>query len=422
MLHHIAVIFEYIAIVITLHRIYNRKIRLDIGLIGLCLLSLAIVEFVTYFELNNIFTIIIYLFLALYCMHRYNDTVIGSIVSVLLLLAVTVILQFIAIFPCSYFFPESRELQMLSTNGLVTAAVIWILPWFKLHKLREIFRRSDIYIVVIFGTVMTVILMIMLEGKVGEQIDLALFVLAVPMLIIFLWGLNKWNIAREEAEHSKNELSANKAMQGNYEDLLTSVRLREHSFKNHLAALLSIRYTSRSYDELVNEQDRYYAKICEENKYNKLLLLGDSVLVGFLYEKFRAAETLGVEVIYELRGSFSQSTVPVYYLIDMLGLLIDNAIEAQDNSTETKRLRIQFEEKEAAYQIKVSNPHSYVSYTEIESWFQLGKSSKGNNRGLGLYNLKKICEKYSASIICKNNLYEDENWIEFILEIEKADK
>lgn len=358
----------------------------------------------------------------MYCVYKYNDSIVGAIVSILLVLVVIVILQYIAIFPCSYLFSKNLELQMLSTNGLVIVAAIWLLPLIKPHKLREIFRKRDAYIVVVLGMVTAVILLIVLEGKIGEQINLAFFVIAVPMLILLLWGLGKWYIAKEEAENSKSELSVNKAMQGKYEDFMTSVRLREHGFKNHLAALLSIRYTCRSFEELVAEQNRYYSKICEENKYNKLLQLGDSVVIGFLYEKFRTAEALGIRVIYDIKGSYSQCVVPIYYLIDMLGILIDNAVEAQEQSTEEKRLIVQFKEKETMYEITISNPYSYVSYTEIESWFQLNKSSKGKNRGLGLYHIKELCEKYNVNIVCRNNLYDSENWIEFTLDMAKADR
>lgn len=241
MLYHAGLMLEYIAIIVILQRIYNRKVCLNIDSVGLCLMSLTIVELVRYYGLSNLFTIIIYILIGIYCVRKYNDSVIGSIVSVLLLLIVIVVLQYIAIFPCSYLFSNNLELQMLSTNGLVLAAAIWILPLVRIHKLHEIFMKRDTYVAIILGTVMAVILMIMLEDKIGKQIHLAFFTISVPMLIVLLWGLSKWHIANEEAENSKNELSLNRTMQGKYEDLLTSVRLREHGFKNHLAALLSIK-------------------------------------------------------------------------------------------------------------------------------------------------------------------------------------
>lgn len=44
------------------------------------------------------------------------------------------------------------------------------------------------------------------------------------------------------------------------------------------------------------------------------------------------------------------------------------------------------------------------------------------DRGLGLYNVKELCEKYDANIVCRNKLDDSENWVEFTLEIAKADK
>ena len=85
-------------------------------------------------------------------------------------------------------------------------------------------------------------------------------------------------------------------------------------------------------------------------------------------------------------------------------------------------VHFQFMEKEVAYIFNVSNPYLYVSYVEIQSWFQIDKSSKGKHRGLGLYNVKELCEKYDANIVCRNKLDDSENWVEFTLEIAKTDK
>lgn len=148
----------------------------------------------------------------------------------------------------------------------------------------------------------------------------------------------------------------------------------------------------------------------------------DSVVIGFLYEKFRVAETMGVKIRCDIKGTFSQCVMPTYHLIDILGILIDNAVEAQESSIEIKQLKFQFMEKEVTYIFTVSNPYLYVSYAEIQSWFQIDKSSKGKHRGLGLYNVKELCEKYDANIVCRNKLDDSENWVEFTLEIAKADK
>lgn len=80
MLYHVGLMLEYIAIIVTLQRIYNRKVCLNIDSVGLCLMSLTIVELVRYYGLSNLFTIIIYILIGIYCVRNYNDSVIGSIV------------------------------------------------------------------------------------------------------------------------------------------------------------------------------------------------------------------------------------------------------------------------------------------------------------------------------------------------------
>ena len=125
-----------------------------------------------------------------------------------------------------------------------------------------------------------------------------------------------------------------------------------------------------------------YGKIKEENKYVKLLYLGDSIVAGYLYEKFCDVERKNGHVEYDIRGQFSISEVPDYHLMEILG----------------------------------------IKYEEMNTWFDLEHSSKGAKHGLGLYYVKQICQKYRANIICRNVECQGKNWIEMNLEIEKANR
>lgn len=422
MVYRLAVLWEVFSIVVCIHRLYYRRIKLDIETVFLILVSIGVLELVLQLNLNNAATLCIFVFIVIYCMHKFNDSIFGAAISTLLTLIVTGMLQFLILLPFSRISIQYEEWRMLIINILVTLFSLWVLPKMKIHKLREILKRRDIFVFFAFFVALFVIFLITIEGKLQGGIHLVFFVFAVPVLMVLLWTLSKWGMTQDEKELVQNELSVTKSMQEEYDDLLTSVRMREHGFKNHLAALLSIKHTSRSYEELVREQDNYYGIIREENRYNKLLFLGDNTISGFLYEKFCQAEDEGVSVTYELKGSFARSVVPIYYIIEILGILFDNAIEAQIERVETKRLKFQFEEQEMVYLFRVLNPYSYVSYAEIESWFLQNNSKKGKERGLGLYYVKTLCKEYDASILCRNIEQEQENWIEMTLVIKKADK
>ena len=59
--------------------------------------------------------------------------------------------------------------------------------------------------------------------------------------------------------------------------------------------------------------------------------------------------------------------------------------------------------------------------SEMEKWFQMGNSTKGEGRGIGLFHVKKLCEELGCEICCRDVEIEGENWIEFALKIGKAD-
>lgn len=86
--------------------------------------------------------------------------------------------------------------------------------------------------------------------------------------------------------------------------------MRQHEFKNHIAAIFSTHYTYKTYEKLVQAQEEYCKKILDENKYNSLLLLGDKILAGYLYGKFQEAEDDGIEIDYKVASKIEKTQVP----------------------------------------------------------------------------------------------------------------
>lgn len=166
----------------------------------------------------------------------------------------------------------------------------------------------------------------------------------------------------------------------------------------------------------------YDNTICEATKYNKLLFLGDCIISGYLYQKFCRAEKTGVTVIYGIKGCLAKEGIPVYALVEVLGILIDNAVEAQCSITEKRQLIFWFEEQKNQYWFKMLTPHPYAGYDEIEAWFLPESGKKTEGQELGLNYIKKLCAQYDMDLLCKNTIYEKENWIEIAIGIKKADK
>ena len=67
------------------------------------------------------------------------------------------------------------------------------------------------------------------------------------------------------------------------------------------------------------------------------------------------------------------------------------------------------------FSLEVRNESQYIEFNQLSNFFDKGYSKKGENRGLGLYNVKKICEEYGLEIALS---YESENesengWLSF---------
>ena len=81
--------------------------------------------------------------------------------------------------------------------------------------------------------------------------------------------------------------------------------------------------------------------------------------------------------------------------------MINNAIEATKNAV-NKNISVDIRKLER-YKIEVKNNilGLNINPNEIEGFFKKGFSSKGNGRGYGLYNVKKIVKKYKGSIYAR---------------------
>ena len=75
---------------------------------------------------------------------------------------------------------------------------------------------------------------------------------------------------------------------------------------------------------------------------------------------------------------------------------------------------------EYSYYFKIRNQFAYVPYAEIEQWFKLGGSTKGEGRGLGLHHVKSLCNEWEMGIRCENIEIGQENWIMFTLIVKSA--
>jgi len=198
------------------------------------------------------------------------------------------------------------------------------------------------------------------------------------------------------------------------EELIREVRARQHEFDNHLNCILNMHVTIDNYDELVKRQSEYILGIADDrkNSFVPLLKLSNKVLAAFVYTKIVSVKK---DVSFEIEVGSRQvpSNVPDRDMVEIVGTLIDNAVEAcYENNNQ---ISISIGEDDDKLLFIVRNKHDKISLSKLGEFFTKGYSTKTTTgkRGLGLYNAKKLVKKWKGEIFVHNEEVKGENYICF---------
>lgn len=419
MMLHIALVSEILATIICIYCIYGRKVEFDVKTVGIILGILTILEVANSFQWGGILSLSGHVILVIYCKNKFDSPMINSIISVILCIIILTTVQFICMFIANIIVFDAVYMRNVVCNILVLIFFILIFPTRGLHSLQRGICSNSKFVFILLGFMGLIITIILLQSKIIYMVKMEYFVFVIPAIIMLLYLVVKWYVVQIQSKKLEDVIHDLNEDKKEYESLFIKVRLRQHELKNHIAAIFSAHYTHKTYEKLVQAQEIYCKQMLRENKYNNLLMVGDRILAGYLYRKFQEVEDDGIELNYKVT-SIEKVQVPIYYIIEMLGILFDNAVEALKSYTE-KQISFEINECKEKYEFLIGNPFPYISYKEIEEWFRFERSEKGEGRGLGLYHLKCLCEEWHCDIVCRNVEIEQNNWIEFTLKINKAD-
>lgn len=250
-----------------------------------------------------------------------------------------------------------------------------------------------------------------------ETTDMLIFILAAIMLICLyrlLWANNE--IARKNYE-----LEVQRIYGGAYEELLQEVRRKQHDYKNQLGAIHSMHLVANSLEELASMQKEYMEELQSDSKYDSILSKCDNaILAGYLYYRCISCQNEGVEVDYDILVEQAKCGMAVHEIIEILGILIDNACENFTGEQQgEKRIHLSFQEEEENIMFSVANPAKHKNFSEIGDMFEQGYSSKGENRGIGLARVRELVNQRGAELKVANVSHGGINWLEFTIELEK---
>ncbi|MGZ4161121.1 MAG: DcuS/MalK family sensor histidine kinase [Neobacillus sp.] len=176
-----------------------------------------------------------------------------------------------------------------------------------------------------------------------------------------------------------------------------ALRAQSHEFMNKLHVVLGLVHLQR-YEKLAEYINRISDHLQNEVGYI-VSKLKDPVLAGFILGKMSYAREFGAELSFTGEGVLPEPKMPevTHELITILGNLVDNALEALTEQ-ENKKLSVHFEYDDFELLVEVADNGPGIKDEIVDKVFTKGFSTKGTNRGIGLFLVNRSLEKLHGNM------------------------
>lgn len=419
-------VIEVFTFLYCLAELFGKRLKVDIFATVLIIANLFVVTGISDFGFPEYFQSLCYIAMFLYGLLYYGESIRLTLVNCFLAAIIAAFLSLFIYLPLYYLFYPRYE--YVDLYGLLADIGCLLLIAICRRKIR-LKSLSDFCIkrskLIIIATILILcglgfeFYQIMNKRVISGE---AYFQM-VYFALIFLFIIYEWQKSRMDAEKRKAQLEMNKLYYDAYDQLIMLVRERQHDMKNHINAILSMIYTIEDYNELTAKQKEYCGYVMEQNEKTKLVLSsGNPLIAGFLYSKIREAENYNITIDYKIGIGENETAIPEYELIEMSGILLDNAIEALSNMNEkdlARKIYFSIREIEEGIELIVANTSFYYEEDITAHFFESGYSSKGQNRGIGLSKLKRLVKDRKGNIMVYNELHNDMNYLTFEIILSK---
>lgn len=234
-------------------------------------------------------------------------------------------------------------------------------------------------------------------------------IMILSLLVYFVFSM--YSILRtNKLEQTAKDLETEKIYNKTLSILHDNIRCFKHDFNNIVQVI-------GGYIDLndMNGLNKYYQSLLKECKLNNNLNLlnpqtiNNPSIYSLLNNKYYQELQYGITMNFEIFSDLSTINFNIYEFTRILGILLDNAIEAANETTE-KIIEIQFksDSKKQLFIIENSCADNNISTTKI---FEKGYSTKKNNSGIGLWKVHNILSKNTNIDLfttVKNNKFKQE--------------
>lgn len=257
------------------------------------------------------------------------------------------------------------------------------------------FRKRDLFsiIISIMGIVIAIIEMLEMKTMLQENSNKYVFYNIISTISIFLisiYGI----FSRREAIINKIKIDILEEKNKNLSEVNDYTRCFKHDFNNIIQAIDGY--------IMVNDMtalQKYFSGLLKEcNCMNSMDLLNhkgteNPAIYGVLLNKYKRAEENNINMNIDIMVSLDKFKEKSYVLSRMIGILLDNAIEAT-SECEEKIVNVQFVKEEGKNRNLIIIENTYNNKNvDTNKIFEKNFTTKEGNSGLGLWKIRDILSK-----------------------------
>ena len=224
---------------------------------------------------------------------------------------------------------------------------------------------------------------------------LGVYILSIAIILaISMVVLRKVSVIEKDIVSSQHETEMANAR---LESIVEGLKKFKHSYDNTLASIEG--YALR--DDMPGLKAYLEEIIAEKSKneavnYFKLNFIDNPAITGLIISKMIYAEKLDVQFVLKVRTNAAGIAIKLSHLCEILGILLDNAIEAAAESG-GKKISLKMEESEEAFAFEISNSTD-AAPNQSRMW-EKGWTTKDESHGYGLWMANELIAKYDNAVL-----------------------
>ncbi|MCH3963668.1 MAG: GHKL domain-containing protein [Clostridium sp.] len=340
-----------------------------------------------------------YLFMTFLSSFVYKKNIVKNFVQVCTSIMFLMIIELIVMYPLKLIGFDTDTFLF----GIVANTFVWIfciiIYYFIPNSKFEVISKIDYTIVnyILINLILYVIIYkVLWEYDSKLLLNNSVIFICILMIIFILNLFLCYHIVKINEK--------NKAMEVNsryipiIKSMTEDIRRKQHEFKNHLNAIGGLVQVSEG-KELKYNLLKYIKSVnCSTEGIEKIAYIDNLILRAVIYSKSSEAEIRGIKFKYNVSNELNEWKVEDYELSEILANILNNAFEAvEDNSNRSVVLNIYKNFDKNVIELK--NTVENIDEDNLKKVFKRGFSTKkGENRGYGLYNAKKIVESKEGKI------------------------